>query len=222
MKSSGPVVEPNGHGPAPPSPALLPASSGRSGRGPGPSTRPALIVLVVALGLFVAGAVAGGLATQNGPSSAPPSVRTAPGAVLQAAPARHPLRAITAGGQPPDDLIAALAVPKGSTPVAGSATDRGVGLYDRSLRFEVAASQQAVISFFRAQLPFERWHVISQGLVAGSADYRVIAQHPASDGHEWEIGATVSPTVFADTTSGGAPGGTTPFTVRLFVVSDQA
>jgi hypothetical protein len=173
--------------------------------------------------LFVLGAVAGGLAVQGGGSSSTPrSVRTAPGAVLHAGPARESTRAIITPGQPPDDLIAALAVPRGTTPVAGSATDRGVGLYDRSLRFQVAASQQAVISFFRAQLPAERWHVVSEGLTSVRGEYRVIAQHPVSDGRQWEIGATVEPTVFPSSSVSGTSGGSTPFTLRVFALSDQA
>lgn len=222
MKSSGPVVDPDGSGPAPPVSEPPRGASGRR-RGPGPSTRPALVVLALAIGLFVAGAVAGGLATQGGGSGAVNrSVLTATGAPLHAVPAGGPLRAIISAGQPPGDLIASLAVPTGSTPVPGSVTDRGVGLYDRSLHLEVAASQRAVISFFGAQLPFERWRVVSQGLVSSGPEYRIIAQHPASDGREWEVGVTVAATVFPSTSAGSTPGGTTPFTLRLFALSDQA
>ena len=222
MKSTGPVGDPDGSGPSAPVPDRSPGGPERR-RGPGPSTRPALIVLGLAIGLFVAGAVAGGLVAQGGGSSPlARSVPTARGAVLHAVPAREALRGIISTGQPPDDLVAALAVPAGSTPVPGSATDRGVGLYDRSLQLQVGASEAAVISFFRAQLPFEQWRVVSEGPVSGGPEYRVIAQHPASDGREWEVGATVSATVFPNSGAGGTPTGTTPFTLRLFALSDQA
>ena len=45
----------------------------------------------------------------------------------------------------------------------GSAIDRGVELYDRSLRFEVPRSEQDVITFFRAELPALHWRRLSQG-----------------------------------------------------------
>jgi len=158
--------------------------------------------------------------------------------VLQAVPARPLLEAIVSGGAPPDDLLNALAVPKGATPAPTSAVDRGVELYDRSLRFGVAATQQDVISFFRAELPAEHWRQLSQGPTGNGTQYLILEQHPASDGHEWDLGVTVAPTTFGpqSTVSGtpasgstaptplssAAPGsGTTSFTLRLYAVSDQ-
>ena len=147
-------------------------------------------------------------------------------------PARPLLKAIVSPGQPPDDLLDALAVPTGATPVPSSAVDRGVELYDRSLRFEVPATQQDVISFFRAQLPAQHWRRLSQGPDRRRRDaYLILEQHPASDGHEWDLGVTVSPTFFGGpgSTSGddvghagraGAGHGTS-FTLRLYSVSDQ-
>ena len=110
-----------------------------------------------------------------------------------------------------------------------SAVDRGVELYDRSLRFEVPASQQDVISFFRAELPALHWVRLSQGPTgSGGTQYLILEQHPASDGHEWDIGVTVSPTFFdaqapldLGPSTAGRPVGTTSFTLRLFSVSDQ-
>jgi hypothetical protein len=196
----------------------------RSRRPPGPSTKPALIVLGITVALFLVGValelVSG---NQSRPTAAPTKIATARGAVLHAVPARPLLKAIITTGQPPDDLLNALAVPEGATAVPSSAVDRGVELYDRSLRFEVPGSQQDVISFFGAQLPALHWHRLSQGPTGtGAIQYLILEQHPASDGHEWDLGVTVSPTVF----SGGAPTsggtGTTAFTLRLYSVSDQA
>jgi hypothetical protein len=162
--------------------------------------------------------------TQSRPTAAPTSIPTARGAVLHAVPARPLLGAIIVKGQPPDDLLNALAVPRGTTSVAGSATERGVELYDRSLRLVVAASEQDVISFFRAQLPALHWRRLSQGPASTGPGYLILEQHPASDGHEWDLGVTVSPTSFGAPagTSTSAAGGTTAFTLRLFSVSDQA
>jgi hypothetical protein len=180
-------------------------------------------VVGVTLALFVLGAVAGGLAGhQSRPTQPAGSLPTARGAILTAVPARTLLAPIVTPGQPPDDLLDALAVPRGSVPVAGSSTNRGVELYDRSLRFQVPASQHDVIAFFRAQLPFQHWQVLSQQPTSGFG-YLVLDQHPASDGHEWEVGVTIAPTTFGAATPGSAGAtGTTAFTVRLFARSDQA
>ena len=216
---------------------------GRRGRPPGPSTRPALIVVGLTVALFIVGAIAGGLASRGSVSPTSSSVASAPGSGLRAVPARHLLTAIETPGLPPDDLVAALAVPRGTSAVPGSALNHGVELYDRSLGFAVAAPQAAVIRFFRAQLPFDHWHVVGQGPVPGGPGYRVLAQHPASDGHEWEVGVTIEPTTFPATvpssspTAPGAsssaatspgpsasatsPGETTPFTLRVYALSDQ-
>jgi hypothetical protein len=212
----------SGHGPGP----GAPVAEGSGRRPPGPSTKPALIVLGLILVIFLLGLVLELLSgSQSRPTAAPTSIATARGAVLHAVPARPLLKAITVVGQPPDDLLNALAVPRGATPVPGSAVDRGVELYDRTLRFEVPASEQDVISFFRAQLPAQHWRRLSQGPAAKVPGYQILEQHPASDGHEWEIGVTVSPTAFSSgpTARGPAPSAdTTSFTLRLFSVSDQA
>ena len=221
----------NGHGPG----GRHSGADPPPGRPPGPSTKPALIVLGLTLVIFTVGVVLEVLSgSQSRPTPAPTSIATAPGAVLHAVPARPLLRSIVTVGEPPDDLLNALAVPRGTTPVPGTALNRGVELYDRSLRLEVPATEQAVISFFRAQLPAQHWRRLSQGTAAKVPGYQILEQHPASDGHEWEIGVTVSPTVFpgqAPSSPGSASGGsvapppatgTTAFTLRLFSVSDQA
>ena len=207
----------NGHS----QPDGVPGPDPRRRRLPGPSTRPALIVLGLTAFLFVLGVVLEILSGhQSRPTPAPRSIATAPGAVLHAVPARPLLKAIISDGQPPDDLLNALAVPQAATPVASSAVDRGVELYDRALRFEVPANEHDVIAFFRAELPALHWRQLSQG-PAGKVPggYQILDRHPASDGHEWEVGVTVDPTSFPSGASGGR--GATDFTLRLFSVSDQ-
>jgi len=210
----------NGHGPGIPEP---PSGPGR--RPPGPSTKPALIVLGLTLMLFLLGVGLEVLSgSQSRPTPSPKSVVTARGAVLHAVPARPLLGAIISSGQPPDDLLDAIAVPRGSAPVPSSAVSQGVETYDRSLRFEAPATEQDVISFFRAQLPFEHWRRLSQGAAAKvPGGYLILEQHPASDGLEWDLGVTVSPTFFgALSTGSSAPAsGTTSFTLRLYAVSDD-
>ena len=239
------AFDPTGGGPAPAASTAVGArTNGRNGgngswsrsaedgpqpprRPPGPSTKPALIVLALTLVLFMVG-VALELASgsQSRPSAAPTRIVTARGAVLHAVPARPLLKAIVSTAQPPDDLLNALAVPKDATPVPSSAIDLGVELYDRSLRFEVPASQRDVISFFRAELPALHWRRLSQGPTGTTGtQYLILEQHPASDGHEWDIGVTVWPTFFSgQTPTSQAPvpaTGTTSFTLRLYSVSDQ-
>jgi hypothetical protein len=224
----------NGAGPLPPVGDTTP---GRPGRPPGPSTKPALIVLGIIFVLFLVGLGLELLSgNQSRPTAAPTKIATARGAVLHAVPARPLLKDITSAGQPPDDLLNALAVPRGATPAPSSVVDNGVELYDRSLQFNVAASQQDVISFFGAQLPALHWKRLSQGPTGTSGAYLVLEQHPASDGHEWDVGVTVSPTSFGSegsttppstlspqSASSGAtvPAGITSFTLRLYSVSDQ-
>ncbi len=212
----------NGHGQAPPDPVSPPR-----GRPPGPSTKPALIVLGLILMLFLLGVGLELLSgSQSRPTAVPKSVVTARGAVLHAVPARPLLGAIVSAGQPPDDLLDAMAVPQGSAPVPSSAINQGVELYDRSLRFEVPATEQDVISFFRAQLPSQHWTRLSQGPAPKvQGGYLILEQHPASDGLEWDLGVTVAPTYFGAQEPGssvpGAGAGTTSFTLRLYAVSDQ-
>jgi hypothetical protein len=198
---------------------------GTTTRPPGPSTKPALIVVGIIFVLFLGGIgleLLGG--NQSRPTPSPTKITTAPGAVLTAVPARPLLSAITVAGQPPDDLLNALAVPQGAAPDPASATDQGIEQYDRSLRFVVPANQQDVISFFRAELPSLHWRRLSQGPTgsAGTA-YLILEQHPASDGLEWDVGVTVSPTSFpaASTGSSTPTTGTTSFTLRLYAESDQ-
>jgi len=178
------------------------------------------VVLGVVLLVFVIG-VALELASgsESRPTPAPAGVPTAPGAVLRAVPARPLLGTIVVAGQPPDDLLNALAVPRGSAAVPSSAVDQGVESYDRSLRLTVAATEQDVLSFFDAELPALHWKVLDHGPTTPAGSYRILAQRPASDGLEWELGVTVSPTAFASSGS-GAPG-TTAYVVRLFSQSDD-
>ena len=158
---------------------------------------------------------------QPEPALARPSrITTAKGAVLQAVPARPLLKAIVSDGQPPDDLLNVLAVPSGAAPVPGSTINQGVEQYDRSIRFEVAASPADVIAFFRAQLPAQHWKRLSQGPSSTATGYQILEQRPASDGLEWEIGVTVAPTAFS--TPGVTPASGSSTTPRRRCRRDDA
>ena len=212
--------------------ARLTAGSGGTARSPragaivprrraGPSTKPALIVLAVAVVVLLLGFI-GALATGSGskPDTPLASLPTAKGAGITATPGRHALSPIVTAGQPASDILNAVALPKGSAVKTGSATNNGIGLYDHSLSFAISVSEQQVISFYRAELPALKWQIVSQGPAPkGTAGYRIVGQHPSSDGYEWEIGVTVSPTTFVG--GSGSSKQSTAFTVRLFAVTDN-
>jgi len=231
-QSPGPAaaVSGNGHGPRPP---LGGAGEGgdaggtggvRRRRGPGPTVWPATIVVGVALVVMVSGAVAAIFST--GPASSgsgTPAPKSVPGAPVGAQGAAHALAPISTPGRPPANVVGAVVLPDGAAVVQGSATDQSVGLYDRSLGFTVGLSQATVISFYRAELPAQGWKILSQGPPQLGSGFEILGQIAGTDGYYWELGVTVSPTAFGSGGTGtSAAAQTTPFTLRLFAVSDTA
>ncbi len=212
----------NGHGA--PGPRL--GRAPRPGRPPGPSAKPAAVVFGIILLLFLVGFLVDELtsaphATPSG--HATPSSRPVPGTGgLVAQPASSVLGPLSTAGQPPANVVSALVVPRGTAVVPGSASQQGLGLYDATVHVQVPAAEEAVITFVRTELGAGRWHVLSAGPRAQG--YQIVAQHPGSDGYEWEVGFTVSPTTFTSAVPGvGAPaGGVTPVALRLFAISDAS
>lgn len=188
-----------------------------SGRQPGPSTKKAAVVLGIAVLVFVGGAIALGLSPSTAPVHIASTVRTAPGSPLRAMPAAPELRPMVNGGQPPSDILAALALPAGTTSVTGSLQNHTVALYDESLGFQVAASQANVIAFFRAELKADGWQQVSSSLRSNGPGIEVLGQHGAVDGNLWDVGIVVSPTKFVS----GSTSNTeyTPFTLELYIFS---
>ncbi|MDA8269556.1 MAG: hypothetical protein M0013_14520 [Actinomycetota bacterium] len=189
-------------------------------RPPGPSAKPAFIVLGLALVIFVGGSIALGLGPSTAPTSAPTTARIVAGAKLRAVPASTLLSALRSGGQPPADIVDALALPAGSTVVPGSIHDHGVETYDRSLGLRVDASQADVITFFRAELRADGWQQISTAPSRTAAGVEILGQHGSIDGNLWEIGVVVSPSQFA--TAATATTDITPYSVELYVRSLSA
>lgn len=206
-----------------PSPAVGPVEADegadRPRRPPGPSVKPAAFVFGLALLVFVGGAVALGLSGSTAPQKAPPSVPTAPGAVLRAVPATTTLKPLEVAGQPPTNIIDALAVPAGTVATSDKSVNLGVETYDRSMSLSVAASQAHVIDFFRAELKADGWQQISSGPQSGGGSgIEVLGQHAGSDGNTWEVGVVVQPTTFGSTGS-AATVGTTPFSLEVYIVN---
>jgi hypothetical protein len=139
---------------------------------------------------------------------------------VRAVPGRRALTPIITSGQLPSDILNVVALPKGTTVKAGSATDNGIGLYDHSLSFTIPLSEQNVITFYKAELKALKWQIVTEGPPPhGAPGYEVVGQHPSSDGYEWELGVTVAPTTFGTGTH--AANESTSFTMRLFAVTDD-
>lgn len=175
------------------------------------------MVLGIAAVLFTGGAVALGLGGSTAPRKAPTTVPTAPGAPLPAVPANSALRPIEVPGQPPADIVDAVALPRTATAIPGSAVNLGVETYDRSLRFSVPATQAAVVAFFRAELRADGWQQRSSGPATNGTGIEVLGSHAGSDGNTWEIGVVVDPTTFG--TAAAATSGTTAFSLELYIVN---
>jgi hypothetical protein len=171
--------------------------------------------------VLIAGGISAAL-TDSGSAqpAAAHSMPTARGATITAVPGRRKLTSIISGGQPPSDILNVVPLPRGTNVTVGSAVDNTLGLYDHSLSFTVSAPEQRVIDFYRAELKLLKWQLVSQGPpTGGAAGYRIVGQHPSSDGYEWEIGMTVAPTTFGSGAQSAVQ--TTSFTLRLFAVSDD-
>lgn len=189
----------------------------RAVRPAGPSTKAAFLVLGITLVVFVGGFIALALGPSTVPVHIANTVHTAAGSPLRAIPADRELQPMVKGGQPPSDILAALALPAGTTEVPGSLKDNGVELYDYTLGFQVPASQQDVVDFFRDELKADGWQQISSGPRSDGPGIEVLGQHGAVDGDLWDVGVVVSPTQFTDAKAAG--GDVTPFTVELYIYS---
>lgn len=184
----------------------------------GPSTKWAALVFGIVAFIFVGGLVLLGLEPSQAPTKAPTSIRTAPGAPLRAEVASSLLHPLVHGGQPPPDILRALALPAGSTAVPGSLKNHGVELYDYSLGFVVPASQSQVVAFFKAQLKADGWTQMSSGPQYHGPGIEVLGQHASVTGTLWQLGIVVDPTR-PTTTSGPTRSFVTPYTVELYLQS---
>jgi hypothetical protein len=184
-----------------------------------PGLRPALLVVGLAgalvLGFGALAAVTGSSPGPPGPPSRPPK---AAGSSLRAVPARAVLAPIEHPGTPPADILDALAVPAGAVVGTHRNLNTSSTQYDEQMGFSVDATEAAVVSFYKAELKAEGWHVFDVGAASGRpGSVEVLAQKGSSDGWYWEAGAVVSPTTFGRRGAGQ----TTDFTLRLFQESDE-
>jgi hypothetical protein len=178
--------------------------------------RPALVVLglaVLIVVLFGVGSALWGSGTTAGPRR--PAATKVPGTSLVAVPAALLLGPIVQPGSPPANIVDALTVPRGTR--AGVSVDHsaGAGQYDQEMHLTLAASEEAVITFYRVELPALGWHITSTGPPTGQPGTELLAEQSGGDGWQWEVGVVISPTTF-----GGSPTGSTPFALRLIQVPD--
>ncbi len=184
-------------------------------RTPGPSVRPALIVVGLALLVVLVFGIGAAL-TENVATTQPKSAAVR-GTGLVAQPASAALHPIEILGTPPADILDALVLPKGTQTVSDTPWS-GSTQYSGAMTFRLAASQAAVVTFFRAELRARGW---SSAKVGPAHDEpratEVLAQRASNDGWFWEAGVVVSPTTFTSTGSD-----VTRFRLDLFELPDAA
>jgi hypothetical protein len=162
-----------------------------------------LVVLGIAVFIVVAGIVASALASGSDPTLSIRKITIPGGTVVPLTPAASAMKAIVSAGEPPADILGNLAVPAGSTVTRTINLDQGASQFDRTVVLRTGLSSDQVADLYRTLLPRLGWAVLDSGSPAsGSAPGTVILFKKGSgDGFYWEVGATVSPTTSAGTTS---------------------
>jgi hypothetical protein len=181
--------------------------------------RPAMIVVGLAALILVVFVTIGIVSSQS-PAAVKHSTATltVPGVSLQAVPAAKLLSPIVSAGEPPNNILNAVALPAGSVRVSHQNNSGGAGQYDSQVVFRSDDSQAAVLAFYAADMKAQGWQVFDKGPASNNPGaLEVLGKLAGSDGYYWEMGATVSPTTFS---KGGPARGVTDFTVRLFQVPD--
>lgn len=193
------------HSPAPMPPAR-----------PGPSLRPALLVVGIAAFLVLLFGIGAAVSNQGTPAAPSSHAVKVAGTGLQAVPAASALRPIEQGGQPPANIIDAVRVPKGATAGAAVNDTEAAGQYDQQMHFSVSSSQGSVVDFYKIEMKRDGWDVTGPNPADGVAGgVEVLGEKGGDDGWYWEMGAVVSPTTFHGDRE------TTPFVLTLFQVPDD-
>jgi hypothetical protein len=145
----------------------------------------AVVLVIIVAGLAVGLTRGAGIGGESAPvgSAPPPSLGPQP-----AAPFFAP---VMANGQPPTDVMDALAVPTGASATSTSNFDRGGGPYDRGVSFRAPASVDQLLNFFRFELAANHWSNRTEAPARGGPGTQVLARHKSNDGFYWEVGVTV-------------------------------
>jgi hypothetical protein len=185
------------------------------------SLRAAMIVPGLGV-LILAVFIGAGLLTSNPVQPAKSS--TAPHAVggttIEAVPAVRALSVITVNGQPPGNIVNAVSIPRGAIRISFENNTAAATQYDAQIGLSANDTQGALVTFFRAVMNAQGWHVFEVGPASHSpGTIEVLGKKAGSDSFYWEFGAVIAPTTFG---SGAPATGRTSFTVRLFQVPDPA
>ena len=164
---------------------------------------PAFVVLGIAVLIVVAGIAASALASGSDPTLSIRRITIPGGTVVALTPATSAMKPIVSAGEPPADILGNLAVPAGSTVTRTINLDHGATQFDRTVVLRTGLSSDQVTDLYRTLLPRLGWAVLDSGSPAsGSVPGTVILFKKGSgDGFYWEVGATVSPTTSAGTTT---------------------
>ncbi|MGH8989255.1 MAG: hypothetical protein ACRDXC_11810 [Acidimicrobiales bacterium] len=182
-------------------------------RPPGPSVRPALIVVGLALLIVLVFAVGAALTHNATPKAPKPALLRGTGLVAEPAAATlHPIRILTT---PPADILDALVLPQGARTVSATPW-KGSTQYSGSMSFRLGATQATLVRFFHAELHAHGWSITDVGPAHDAPGAtEVLGQHASTDGWFWETGVVVFPTSF-----GRSGTQTTRFRLELYEVPD--
>ena len=179
--------------------------------------KPAAVVGIIAVVLVAVFTVGSLLYKQPSPSSGPKlSSKPVAGTPFVAIAGRKLLRPIEVGDQPPVNVVAAVALPKGSMLKSVTNNSAAAGQYDEQVELSISGSEEQLVTFFTTEMPKLGWKIESTGAPRNQPGVQVLGQIGGDDGWYWEMGAIVSPSTFG--ASGQAD--STRFTVRLLQEPD--
>jgi hypothetical protein len=153
-----------------------------------PSLVPALVVVGLAVLIVVGGTLLSLLGGSSAPTANAPA--TVPRGGLVGASPSLLSRRLVSDGEPPSDVVGALAVPLGSRYL--HAATHGPLTYDRTVTFSVPAPSRAVRSFYVATLSARKWVLASMTKKPGGG-FQLVADRNGSDGYGWQVGITIRP-----------------------------
>jgi hypothetical protein len=136
-----------------------------------------------------------------------------PGTPLRAVPGVHDLKVITVAGQPPGNIINAVAIPKGARRTSFVNKSASAEQYDAQITLRADQSQAVLETFYKQDMKKQGWQVFSTGAADHvTGGFEVLGKKAGSDGFYWELGAVISPTSFG---AGAPAAGATSFTLEL-------
>ncbi len=179
--------------------------------------KPAMVVGALAVVIVVVFSVGAALSRTAAPPARHPSgSQRVPGSTLSAVSATPGLSVIEHDGEPPTNVLDAIALPAGA--VRSSWSNPGLGsTFDEQVTFTVDASEAAVLGFYRTELKALGWHTVASGAATRQPGRQLVAQIAGDDGYYWQLGVVVSPSTF----SASGTTDVTRFTLRLLQVQDQ-